>query len=218
MSKAEKKPDRLTAMLDLVEAERVARCEEILAEARQEAAQITRAAHREARDRMHKVVREERERESRALKSARAQQETEFRQHRLQVANTLIKKGRVLLGTELQRRWEDPRARGRWVGHLVKQATTHLPPGPWRVRHPQGWESGELRRGGAVGDNKDGGERVTQEVGETTRFEVDATLSAGLCICSGGTCIDGSAEGLQADRGAIDARLLALLETTGGQT
>jgi len=38
-------------------------------------------------------------------------------------------------------------------------------------------------------------------------FEETATIAAGLVVHAGGSVVDGSATGLLADRGAIDARL-----------
>lgn len=51
--------------------------------------------------------------------------------------------------------------------------------------------------------------RLQKQLAHAPHFEVKSTITAGLRICAGGACVDGSADGLLRERLAIEAVLLA---------
>ena len=88
------------------------------------------------------------------------------------------------------------------MARCVRAALGSLPAGAWTLRHPPGWPPAEQQ---AVR------EELGRELGAEPQCRGDAGIEAGLIIDSGGACLDGSLQGLLADRQRLEARLLALL-------
>jgi vacuolar-type H+-ATPase subunit H len=196
----------LDALLGLVSEHQVAECQRLISDARVQAAQITRAAHRQARSRMHDAIAEERQRAAREISAAQAHVATLRRQHRQRFTVALLDEGWALLVAELQKRWTDPTARAQWVAGLVREAHSRLPAGPQRVVHPADWpheeqESLAQQLGGAPG--------------HVPQFVEEGAIRAGLRLSADGACVDGTVDGLLADKSAIQGELLALLGGTG---
>lgn len=189
--------DMLKLVADSSERER----EEILAAAGREARELLGATHRAARRRMHDNVLEIRQVMRRELDQAQAALETARRQHQQRCDFALLEASWPLLREALARRWQDAGARQVWVESLLRQAQRALPAGAWDVHCPADWPASERERLAAQ----------LASAGITVRFLVDATASAGLRLCAGGACLDGTAEGILGDRAAIQARLLARL-------
>ena len=81
-----------------------------------------------------------------------------------------------------------------------------LPRTAWQVAHPAGWNGGEKR---ALG------ERIAAATGHPPAFVPDGRIAAGLRVSAGGIVVDGTQAGLLADRAAVGARLLGVLESLG---
>lgn len=191
----------LAEMLKLVADTSRHECEAVLATAGQEARELLGAAHRAARRRMHDNVLEIRQVMRRELDQAQAALETARRQHQQRCDFTLLDASWPLLREALARRWQDTAARQVWVESLVRQARRALPAAAWQVHHPAGWSDAERAQLAAQ----------LSAAGITGRFAVDGMASAGLRVCADGACLDGTAEGILADRDAIQARMLAKL-------
>jgi len=191
------------ALLDLVAADRREKCDAILAEAQGRGATVLRQAHADARARMRKAFAEERLRRDARVDAARANLETRRRLADQQRAAALLAVGWARLPEALLRRWRTPESRRRWVAAVVAGARTSLPLTAWRVIHAPDWPAAEREAIRAELAAARGGECL---------FDEDARLRAGLRICANGNVVDGTLDGLLADRPGIGSQLLHLLE------
>ncbi len=199
-------PPQLNELLDLVEKNREASCNDILEAAQKEAADILWRAEESARVRENRAKAAEEANRTRVLEAARAHQETELRQYRLNRTGKLLTEGRKRLIEALRARWRDPAHRGHWLGFLVDRANRLLPVGNWSVIHPAAWEVAELHPFVA---------RLQATAADEIRFEADQAIEAGLRIACRGAVVDGTIIGILANREEIDALLLAMLEGSG---
>lgn len=194
---------QMQALLDLVDADRRQKCEAILADARGRGAAVLRQAHAEARARMRKAFAEERVRRDARLDAARANLQTRRRiadQHR---AAALLAAGWTRLPEELLRRWRAPELRRRWVDAVLAAARAALPGTAWRIAHAPEWPAAERDAIRA---------ELAAAHGTDCRFDADPRIRAGLRISTNGNVVDGTLDGLLADRADIGSQLLHLLE------
>jgi hypothetical protein len=188
----------LKAMLDLVTQARERDCDAALTQARAEAARIIRAAQREARERLHRNVLEVRATMRREIAQAEAALDTARRQYRSRCDFALLERSEPLLSEVLAARWRDPETRRRWVERLALRARAVLPDEPWEIAHPADWPGAER-------------DALATRLPRPPRFVATPGLAAGLRFCARGACLDGTLDGLTADREAIHGRLLAEL-------
>jgi hypothetical protein len=194
---------RAQALLDLVEGDRSAQCEAILAEARARAAAIVAEARAEARARIREVFAEERRRTHERVAAAHAKLNTRRRLHDQQRSAALLELGWRRLPDALRGRWQEGGMRRAWIDAVVTAASRVLARAPWRIAHDPGWPPDERQ---AVGD------RIAAKLGVVPVFVADAGIVAGLKIAAGGNVIDGTLGGLLADRTEVGAKLLRHLE------
>ena len=194
---------RTQALLDVVERDRAARCEAILAEARAAADALLAQARERARHRVHEAFAEERMRARSALAAARADLHTRRRLHEQRRVESLLALGWQRLPDVLKARWSDAAARARWVEHACASAAALLPQGPWHIAHGAGWPDAE-RVALAT--------RLQCELGAAPRIEPAEHIDAGLRIAAAGNVVDATLAGLLADREEIGSRLVGLLE------
>ena len=102
------------------------------------------------------------------------------------------------LPAALQWLWRQPDTRAAWTSRLAQVARGMLAADGWRIAHPPGWAEAE-RQAFAAG------------IAAPAEFSAGEDIEAGLRICRGGNCVDGTLQALLADRRAIEARLLARL-------
>lgn len=190
----------LVEMLKLVEDHELARCREIMARAQHEARQLLRAAHAEARQRMRRHAQELKQRRDRERSRAEAELATARRQHRQRGDRALLDAGWAQLRQALAARWQAPTARRRWIENLARQALARLPRGSWTVSHPAAWDRTERE---ALA------KQLASVLGAAPAWTGDRDIAAGLRFCVGGACLDGTLDGLFADRAAVEAMLLA---------
>jgi len=195
--------ERASALLGVVDEYRDRECRTVVERAQYEAATVARRAHAEARHRVHQIVLAERQRATAAIRAAQAELQTARRHYRRRRDLALLDLAWPRLEAALQRRWDAPEPRGQWVDDLVRAAIQRLPAGPWTLTHPPSWPAAE--RDAVVA-------KVTAACGAPPRLVADVEIRAGLLIASGTTTLDGSIHGLLADRPAVAARLLALVE------
>ncbi|MBF0341555.1 MAG: hypothetical protein HQL95_11430 [Magnetococcales bacterium] len=199
----------LEEMLAEIEQKRCSEQTRILSHAREEAAVLIAAAHRQARGRMREFVARERRLLEAAMKSAQTREETERRNHAMSVVRRTLEQARVLLEAALRERWNDPDSRGEWIGKLLERALEFLPAGEWEMVHPARWEASE----------RDAFLLRIQAAGlPAPRVRPEEGLVAGLRLGCQGAWVDGSIPGLTANRSAIDAALLALLQRQGASS
>jgi hypothetical protein len=164
-----------------------------------EARAILESAHAEARKRLRPAVEEASRRPRERLARAQAQRRTRERiAHQRRVRERLEKAWR-LLRESLARAWRDPDARRGWVERAAARSAEALRPGEWRVAHPPDWPAEEIERLRR---------RLLERGVSAATFTPDALVRAGVKLASGYTVLDATLEGLLADRGAVEARLL----------
>jgi hypothetical protein len=202
---------QVETLLALVERHRSERCAEILAQAEAKRHTLLSEAYSEAHARMREAIVMERRRGQEKLDATRAQLATHARQQQHRIALLLLQHGWEMLGQAVLQRWKSAPQRRLWVCALLRQALHLLPRCSWVIEHPPGWdpaECAELQ------------ETLRSHCGSTPQLRSNDQFDAGLRICAEGACLDGTLEGLLADREAIEAQLLAqlqrLLNTTPG--
>jgi hypothetical protein len=200
---------RMQALLDLVEDDRRTRCDAIGAEAQARARAALAEAHREARARMREAFAEERRRAAERLAAARAKVATHRRHAEQRRGAALLEAGLARLPATLERHWRSAPARGAWIDAVVSRALEVLPHAAWRIAHPPGWSRAEQEALAA---------RIAAVTGSAPAFAADERIAAGLRIASGGIVVDGTLAGVLADRSAVGARLLGVLEARGALT
>jgi len=194
----------MQALLGLVESRRASLCDEILGEARGRAEALRRQAHVGARARMRQTFEEQRLLRRERIAAAEARLATQRRLHEQQRTAALLRLAWEQLPGELEALWREPATRATWVDAVLAAARPRLPPGAWRILHAADWPEGEqrllARTSGAEPD-------------AAPRFEADPSIAAGLKVVSGGIVVDGTLEGLLADRIDFEAGLLRALES-----
>ncbi len=192
----------LIEMLKLVEDHELARCREIMARAQREARQLLHEAHAAARLRMRRHAQELKHLRNRERSRAQAELATARRQHRQRGDRALLDAGWAQLRQALAARWQAPAARRRWIDNLVRAALARLPRGPWTVTCSAAWDRAERE---ALA------KQLTSALGAAPAWIEDRNVAAGLRFCVVGACLDGTLDGLLADRAAVEAMLLAEL-------
>jgi len=194
-------------LLDLVEADRRQKCDAIVGEAQAKVDAILRQAHADARARMRKAIEEERLRRDARVDAARANLQTRRRLADQQRAAALLAAGWKALPEAMLRRWRTPELRRLWAAAVVASARASLPATQWRIAHAPDWPADER-------DALDAGLAAAR--GSRCVFGADTGIRAGLRVSANGNVVDGTLDGLLADRAEIAAQLLHLLEP-GGQ-
>jgi hypothetical protein len=199
---------QLKHLLAVVEQRRSERCREVLDKAHEQARQLIKQAYRDERRRMHRELGEIRQKRRQQMVSVVAQRQTRKRQRRQRADEELLTTTWLDLHEALLHRWRDSLMRRRWVDDLVDQAASVLLDSHWLIEHPLDWPEQER----AALQLK-----LQKQLTHTPHFEVKSTIVAGLRICAGGACVDGSADGLLRERLAIEAVLLARINEHRGR-
>jgi hypothetical protein len=192
------------ALLDLVETDRARRVAAILDEAQGRAAALHAQAHADARKRMREAFVEQRVLQRERIAAAMARLATQRRLHEQQRTAALLQRAWERLPGELLQRWREPVARAAWVAQVIAAARARMPRGPWRIVHAPDWPAPEqqaLRH------------ELSTQPGAAPGFEPDPHIRAGLKVAAAGNLIDGTLDGLLADRGELESRLLRQLES-----
>jgi hypothetical protein len=194
----------MQALLALVESRRAGLCDEILGEAHGRALALRRQAHAEARARMRQIFEEQRLRRRERIAAAEARLATQRRLHARQRTAALLGLAWQQLPGELEALWRAPSTRATWVDAVLAAARPRLPSGTWRIVHAADWPEAERRQLAQT---------FGSEPDAAPRFEADPSIVAGLRVVSGGNVVDGTLEGLLADRIDLEAGLLRALES-----
>lgn len=170
-------------------------CQEILAAAEQQAAELVATATAEAKQRKERAKKVAKQQWNATIASRQARQATEKRLNQLRQTQTVLDQGWQMLLEALHQRWHQAEARALWVAMLVQRAEQLFTTDGWTVIHPPSWQPAELGN-----------------TNRETTFQADATLTAGLRIGSQGAWLDGTIEGMVANRQELSALLLAQLQ------
>lgn len=193
----------MRALLELIEADRARQCAALLGEAHERAAALRAQAGAEARARLRAVFAEQRQRHREQLAAAQARLATRRRLHEQQRVAALLRLAWEALPQQLRTLWQQADARAAWAERVAAAALAKLPHATWRVVHAPDWPAAEQQ---ALA------RRIASAAGEVPRFEADAAIAAGLKVVADGNVVDGTLDGLLADRAELEARLLHLLE------
>jgi hypothetical protein len=196
--------DATAALLKLVAEDERRRCRDTLAEAEVEARTALRDALRAARARMRGNVLTLKQERRQALALASAELDTARRQHQQRCDQALLVIAWEPLRAALLARWNDAATRRLWVEGLVRRALARLPRTAWRVEHAPDWPATEQARFSVV---------LTEKLGEKPNLQVADDIAGGLRVHADTALLDGTLDGLLADRRAVEALLLA--EMTG---
>lgn len=196
---------RTAALLELVEQYRARRFAELLDPAHAEARQTVRAALAEARRRVHTAIVEERKRHAVEVGAVEAALATDRRLYRQRHAVQLLETAWRELRARLVARWDDAGTRAHWVRAYLQRALRAVPcaHGGWRIETHPAWIDAERAHWNAQ-LRIDG---VTPVV-----FETSDAIGAGFRVVSGNNVLDATLEGLLADRGELEGRLLHHLQ------
>jgi len=184
-------------LLAVVERYREEQCAELLERANQQARQLVRQAYGDARSRAQRGIADVRLRHRQQVAAAQARQQTRMRQQRQHNNSALLAGLWAPLRAAILSRWQEPGARREWIDALLRTAAANLLDSNWTIQHPADWPQAEQQA-------------LRTRVGEVSvSFAPQADMAAGLRICAGGACVDGSVDGLLKDRSRIESLLLA---------
>lgn len=195
----EAQTERLVA---LVEENQQRECRKLLDQAREKHRQLVKAARSDARLRLREAVERERARAVSQIRSVEAEFHTKLRAREQQLAESLLAEGWALLEKSLRNRWQDSMGRRAWIRRCAREAVRWLPPGRWKVEHPEDCALADLSLFTAF---------VTEHLPATSVEMAVAGLEAGMVISTDKTFLDMSLRGFMRDRENIEGRMLALL-------
>jgi hypothetical protein len=187
------------ALLDLIEADRVRRCEEISRDADATARALLGDARRAALARVRPAMAAERARLHDRLRGLDATLATEARLDAQRHFRALLDEAWQRLPAALEARWRDAAGRREWTRHVLASARATLAPGDWSLAYAPGWPEDERRA--AIEALAAGGFALAAAA-------EDPRMRAGLQVRRGGNVLDGTLHGLLADRNAVGARIL----------
>ena len=190
-------------LLDLIRLEQEKACREATKQADDQVRQILGEAWRSARERLHEAVERERARAQRQLRLAEAELETRQRLSEQQREALLLDQAWQALEQQLRELWANHDGRRRWIQQAVRVGLQRLPANHWRITHPRLWNAEDQATLSAA---------VVNGLEQAPELLEDERIKAGIMLRSSGALLDMTLEGLIADRGAIEAELLARIE------
>jgi hypothetical protein len=193
-------------LLSAVEHYRSTRCAKIREQARTKANALISKAHKAARSRMHDDNVSTRVATHHLLTSTEARLQTRKRLARQQSDEELLEASWIMLEESLHRQWQQAGTRKQWVDNLVDQAMARLVSPHWRIEHPVDWPEQE-RTALQI--------QLDDRLGHLPEMEANPEIRAGLRLCTEGTCVDGTADGLMHERTRIEALMLATIHKHG---
>jgi vacuolar-type H+-ATPase subunit E/Vma4 len=181
------------------------RSQRLLREAKNQARELKRSARRKLHAQVRDAVRDERRRREKALQMAEHRIRAEAGQRMQVLYAGLLEDGWPALVDELEQRWSDARTRASWCDMVAIQALDAFGRSVWTIEHPADWTNADRERM----------EHTLASHGvPPATFAPDPSASAGLRVRHGSACLDGTIEGLLADRARVEGRLLAAWEQT----
>lgn len=191
------------ALLEVVAADREARCRAILAPAEDAVAARVAAGLQATRRALRQALAGEREALRARLDAAQAQRDAARRRRLQRLAQAAADEGWALLASALGQRWQTPESRQRWMAAALEVARARLPPGGWCIRHPPGL---------AVAETEALRQSLAAQGVSDVRCEAAADIAAGIEIRVGDARLDATVDGLLADRATVAGRLVHLWE------
>jgi vacuolar-type H+-ATPase subunit E/Vma4 len=197
---------QVQSLVEAIRRHREQRCREIVADAEHKAKNAVREARGKLYERQRRSLQEERERRGHELHVAASRIESGARQRTHANYGRILEAAWPRLEAALARRWAAEDGRRAWCETLVADAAGALIAGDWVVEHPVGWSAEDRDAVIAM---------ITERGIPAPEFRADETIGSGLRFRAASACLDGTAAGLLASRGDVEALLLAAWEQQG---
>jgi vacuolar-type H+-ATPase subunit E/Vma4 len=175
-------------------------CQAILEQANNQAAKIVKEAYQLSHRRTARSLEEIRSQSFQDLKMAEAGLQTEARLTRHKLDEAFLEQAWEKLREALCTRWKDAELRKNWVAEIIDQASSALIAREWTVEHSTLLSADDVSFIQSCADEKEL---------NAIEFNPRAEIDAGVRICAGGACIDGTIEGLLTQRDRIEEIFLA---------
>lgn len=175
-------------------------CDSMRIRARQQADSIIKDAYLRVRERTRRSIEEVRSRSLQDLKMAEASLQTQIRLARHKLDEAFLEQAWTSLRDVLCLRWKDKEMRGQWINEIVQKADEVLISRQWMLECPDSLTDDECNKLN---------EQLQSLNLESLELKQGEKINAGLRICAGGACIDGSVDGLLRQRARIEEMFLA---------
>ncbi len=187
-------------LLKVVEQYQQEHCESILRRADRQAKKIIEEAYSIVRGRTRRSLEEIRSQSLQDLKMAEASLQTQIRLARHKLDEAFLDQAWLKLRDALCLRWRDKGMRDQWIDEIVRQADASLVSREWTLECPDSLTDEECK---TLKDQLDSLKL------DSVDMKTGDGINAGLRICAGGACIDGSVDGLLRQRARIEEMFLA---------
>lgn len=199
---------QVEALLEEVKRQEGRRCQEIITTAERAARSLQEETRRELHRKRRQAVADERQRRRHALLEATSRIETRAQSSAHARYEKVLDAAWSRLVTALEDRWRQPDSRRAWCEMLVAEASAALGGGSWTVEHPADWNADDESR--LVAD-------CDARAVPAPDFIADPGIRAGVRIRLEDACVDGTLDGLLADRRSVEARILGTWERLRAQ-
>ena len=199
---------QVDALLEEVKRQEGRRCREIITAAKRSARDLKEETRRELHRKRRQAIADERQRRRHALLEATSRIETREQSSAHARYVKVLDSAWPRLETALEDRWRQPDGRRAWCEMLVDEAQAALGRGSWTVEHPADWNADDESRLGAACDAR---------AFPAPTFLADPGIRAGMRIRLDDACLDGTVDGLLADRRSVEARILGTWERLRAQ-
>jgi len=187
-------------LLDVVSQYEKEQCQSIIEQASEQAQKIVKEAYKNARQRTIRSFEEMRSKSFQDLKIAEASLQTQARLARHKLDEAFLEKAWEQLRESLCNLWKEPGFKENWIAELIHQSSSALISRDWTVDYSSSFSGDDLRWLKSSFDSIDL---------DSISFSPQPDIDAGIRICAGGACIDGTIEGVLTQRGRIEEVFLA---------
>lgn len=192
---------QLQRLLEIVESYQQEQCHQFREQAEQQSRQIIQHAYRNARARLRNHILEDRHYLEQELSATRAKRHTFNMQLKHQASQEFLEDSWQLLTSRLIQRWENPKQRGDWIKSVIDNALRSLAGSDWQVSHGDLFSEADKQQ---IVQLLAGNEAEIKII-----FSKVPDVRAGILVTSDSASVDGSVDGLLADRVRIEAKILA---------
>jgi hypothetical protein len=199
---------QVDALLEEVKRQEGRRCQEIITAAERAARDLQEETRRELHRKRRQAVADERQRRRHALLEATSRIETREQSSAHARYEMVLDAAWPRLVSALAHRWRHPDSRRDWCEMLVDEAAAALGRSSWTVEHPADWSADDESRLIAACDAR---------AVRVSTFVADPGIRAGVRIRLDDACLDGTLDGLLADRRSVEARILGTWERLRAQ-
>jgi len=194
---------QVESLLEELKRQEARHCQEIITAAERAARDLEARTRRELFRKRRRAVADERQRRRHALLEAASRMETREQRSAHTRYEQVLEVAWPRLLVALEERWRHRDGRRSWSAMLVDEAVSAIEAKTWTVEHPADWSSD---------DQSWFVEACSDRAIPPPVFLVDPGISAGLRVRLGDACLDGTLDGLLANRHEVEARILGMWE------